>query len=117
MQRIASSANQSVKTVLPWNTSPGWAAHSRGRSLAVNASTACASASIPLNAVTRGGQLSVSSGSQIAARGISSGEETPTFSRRPGSPTTATGETSDPVPAVVGTATTGRIDPGTVPSP
>ena len=41
----------------------------------------------------------------------------PIFKTRSVSEITATGEASDPVPAVVGMATTGRIGPGTLNSP
>jgi hypothetical protein len=45
------------------------------------------------------------------------GLESPTFVPRWASLTTATGVASDPVPAVVGTAMSGRIGPGTANSP
>ena len=45
------------------------------------------------------------------------GLEMPTFISRSGSDSTATGVASDPVPEVVGTATTGRVGPGTTDSP
>ena len=80
-------------------------------------STAWTSASMPAYAETVAGALTVSSGSTMAARGIRYGLETPTFISRSGSATTATGVTSEPVPAVVGTATTGVTGPGTAFSP
>src|SRR5580704_1966884 len=87
------------------------------RTLAQNDSIACASASMPECAVTLAGQETVKDGSTIAHFGISAREAMPTFMARSGSATTATGLTSDPVPAVVGTATTGAIAPGILFSP
>jgi len=75
------------------------------------------SASMPECAVTEGGQVRVSSGSQIAERGIRCGLEMPTFMPSSGSPMTETGVTSEPVPAVVGSATSGTTGPGTRCSP
>lgn len=59
----------------------------------------------------------MSSGSQIAVCGMRCGLEMPTFISRSGSDRTATGVASDPVPDVVGTATTGMVGPGTTDSP
>ena len=70
------------------------------------------SASAPAIAVSDGGQVIVRSGSQMAAAGIRCGLEMPTLSVRLASEMTATGVTSDPVPAVVGTAITGTSDRG-----
>lgn len=70
-----------------------------------------ASASAPEIAVSEGGQVKVSSGSQIAVCGINSGLATPTFIIRSGSARTATGVTSDPVPAVVGSQPTAELVP------
>lgn len=75
------------------------------------------SASAPAMAVSPLGQVSVSSGSQIAVWGIRCGLETPTFRSRALSASTATGVTSEPVPDVVGIAITGMTDPGTLYSP
>jgi hypothetical protein len=79
----------------------------------VYASIAWDSASIPEWAVTLGGAPSVSSGSQIAWRGMSRGEATPIFISVAGSVMTETGVASEPVPAVVGSATSGSTGPGT----
>src|SRR5579862_8846490 len=87
------------------------------RTRAQKDSIACASASMPEWAVTLAGQETVSAGSTMAHFGISARDAMPTFIARSGSATTATGLTSDPVPAVVGTATTGVIGPGTLFSP
>ena len=83
----------------------------------MKASIAWVKASAPAIAVRDGGHVIVSSGSQIAAVAIRCGLEMPTFKIRSGSEITATGVTSEPVPAVVGTAITGRIGPGTLNSP
>ena len=45
------------------------------------------------------------------------GLEIPTFNVRSGSEMTATGVASEPVPAVVGTAISGMVGPGTLNSP
>ena len=74
---------------------------------------ACESASMPECAVTTGGAPTVSSGSQIAWRGIRCGLATPIFMSVAGSVMTATGVASEPVPAVVGSAISGTIGPGT----
>ena len=83
-----------------------------GRRTAVNASITCERASAPALAVRAGGQPSVSSGSHTAVCGMRWGLEMPTLLTRSGSVRTATGVTSDPVPAVVGRATTGSTGPG-----
>src|SRR5579863_4302205 len=88
-----------------------------GLTRAQNDSIACASASMPECAVTLAGQETVSAGSTTAHFGIRARDAMPTFIARSGSATTATGLTSDPVPAVVGTATTGAIGPGRLFSP
>ena len=77
------------------------------------ASIACESASIPECAVTTGGAPTVSSGSQIAWRGIMNGLATPIFISVFGSVMTDTGVASEPVPAVVGSAISGISGPGT----
>jgi len=76
-------------------------------------SIACESASMPECAVTMGGAPTVSSGSQIAWRGIMCGLATPIFISVAGSVITATGVASEPVPAVVGSAISGTLGPGT----
>ena len=53
----------------------------------------------------------------MAVRGIRYGLEIPTFIPSSGSPMTETGVTSEPVPAVVGSATSGTTGPGTRCSP
>ena len=79
---------------------------------------ACMSASSPTAAVTAGGQPTVSSGSrEIASRGRRCWCEMPVFTRCSGTSRTATAVTSEPVPAVVGSATTGRSGPGTARPP
>ncbi|MCY1528229.1 hypothetical protein D9M68_633280 [compost metagenome] len=75
------------------------------------------SASAPAIAVSPLGQVSVSSGSQMAVWGIRCGLDTPTFRSRALSASTATGVTSEPVPEVVGSAITGIVGPGTLYSP
>ncbi len=65
------------------------------------------SASIPLDAVTPGGQLTVSSGSTSATVGCITGLRRLAFSPCSGEARTAFGVTSAPVPAVVGKATHG----------
>ena len=64
-------------------------------------------------AVTVGGAPTVSSGSQIAWRGIRCGLATPIFISVFGSVMTDTGVASEPVPAVVGSAISGTTGPGT----
>ena len=71
---------------------------------------------MPAWAVTTGGAPTVSSGSQIACRGIRWRLATPIFMSVPGSVTTATGVASEPVPAVVGSAMSGISGPGTEPT-
>ena len=68
---------------------------------------------MPECAVTAGGAPTVSSGSQIAWRGIRCGLATPIFISVAGSVMTETGVASEPVPAVVGSAISGTIGPGT----
>ena len=70
-------------------------------------STACDSASIPVAAVSERGIDSVRSGSTRATRGQIRGSNRFIFLRRSVSVMMAEGETSLPVPAVVGTASTG----------
>ena len=65
------------------------------------------SASRPLDAVTAGGQPSVSAGSTSATRGSIRGLRRLALSRCSGTASTAFAVTSAPVPAVVGTATYG----------
>jgi len=79
----------------------------------VYASRACISASMPTAAVTPGGHDTVSSGSTIASDGRRYWCETPVFVPSRGKSTTATVVTSEPVPDVVGKATSGRTGPGT----
>ncbi len=89
-----------------------------GRATAMYDSIACESASMPEWAVTERGHVRVSSGSQIAVRGIRYGLEIPTFMPSSGSPITETGVTSEPVPAVVGSGDQrARPGPGTRCSP
>jgi hypothetical protein len=76
-------------------------------------SIACESASIPEWAVTTGGAPRVKSGSQMAWRGIRCELATPIFIAVAASVITATGVASEPVPAVVGSAISGRTGPGT----
>src|SRR5690554_4816367 len=67
-------------------------------------------------AVIAGGKLSVSSGSNTATSGNSSADETPALVVSP-VVITATGVTSEPVPAVVGTRIKGNRPPFTCSSP
>jgi hypothetical protein len=71
------------------------------------------SASRPVAAVTPGGHDTVRDGSTIASDGRRCAWETPVFVPSRGKSTIATVVTSDPVPDVVGRATTGRTGPGT----
>ena len=71
------------------------------------------SASMPVDAVTPGGHDTVSVGSTIASEGRRYPCEIPVFVPRRGKSMIATVVTSDPVPDVVGKATTGRTGPGT----
>ena len=114
---MARRANWSEERFLPTKTLSCVRSGVRGRRIAVKASIAWVMASAPAMAVRPGGQVSVRSGSQIAVTGMRCGLEMPTFSTRSVSERTATGVTSDPVPAVVGTAIRGRIGPGTSSSP
>ena len=68
------------------------------------ASTAWVSASMPVAAVIGPGMPFMSSASSAAASGTSFGSTTTAFTCFTGSVTTAATVTSDPVPAVVGTA-------------
>ena len=68
----------------------------------------CDMASRPVAAVREGGRPSVRSGSQIATEGIRCGLIRPSF--RPSAMTTTEPRpTSEPVPAVVGMATSGGM--------
>ena len=62
---------------------------------------------MPHAAVTVGGSVSVVSGSTIASRGRSDGCEIPVFMWSASTSMTQTGVASAPVPAVVGSATSG----------
>ena len=66
---------------------------------------------MPVPAVMSGGMPTVNSGSQIAVLGIMSGWKITFLVRVASSVTTPARPTSEPVPAVVGTAMTGAIDP------
>jgi len=79
-----------------------------------NGSMHCTSASSPACAVTDGGHAMVSSGSTRASAGSMDAERRLTFTLCSGEVTTPLAVTSEPVPAVVGTATTGseRTDSG-----
>ena len=77
------------------------------------ASSAWSSASSPVAAVTPGGHDVVSSGSTTARLGWRKRWEIPVFVPRLGKSTIATVVTSEPVPDVVGSASTGRSGPGT----
>src|ERR1700692_12044 len=114
MQEIALAARTSETGFLPTKIACG---EIPVRTFAQYDSIACVSASMPEWAVTLAGQEMVSAGSTTAHFGIRARDAMPTFIARSGSATTATGLTSDPVPAVVGTATTGAIGPGTLFSP
>lgn len=83
----------------------------------MKASIAWVMASAPAMAESEGGQVRVRSGSHIATCGMRCGLEMPTFMTRSVSDRTATGVTSEPVPAVVGTAINGSTGPGTLNSP
>jgi len=110
-------AYMSLNRFLPTKTFPMGVSAAAGLRAVVNASIACVRASAPDPAVSIGGHVRVSSGSQSATAGIRYGLEMPTFTARSGSANTATGVTSEPVPAVVGMAMTGMIGPGTRNSP
>jgi len=70
---------------------------------------------MPLSAVTFGGQVNVSSGSTTASAGRRKLLSVLTFILFAVSVNTAACETSLPVPAVVGTQTSGSTGPGTFP--
>ena len=63
--------------------------------------------SMPADAVTPGGWLSISSGSTTASAGRRPGWLIPVFTRRSSTSSTHTVVLSAPVPVVVGTATRG----------
>ena len=67
-------------------------------------STACVSASIPVAAVIDGGSPVISCGSSAAMRGTMRVSTITSLLWRSGSAMTAATVTSEPVPAVVGTA-------------
>ena len=67
-------------------------------------STAWVSASMPVAAVTGAGSPTISVGSSAAMRGTRRGSMMTTLSLASGSEITAATVTSEPVPAVVGTA-------------
>ncbi len=92
MSRIASSAIASPIGVRTRATIPA---------------IACASASMPVWAVASGGTECVRIGSTTASWARSAGEAMPALRAARGSVMTAPPETSEPVPAVVGTATSG----------
>ena len=69
-----------------------------------NASTACVSASMPVAAVTAGGRPVISTGSSAAIVGTRRVSAITSFLLVTGSEITAATVTSEPVPAVVGTA-------------
>jgi hypothetical protein len=71
---------------------------------------ACTMASTPVIAVTRGGRPRVRSASSTATSGSSVAELTPALVVSP-VVITATGVTSEPVPAVVGTRISGSRPP------
>ena len=73
---------------MPTATRSSGSSHSGGRVTAMYASIACESASMPECAVTEAGHVRVSSGSQMAVRGIRYGLEMPTFIPSSGSPMT-----------------------------
>src|SRR3954447_2369071 len=78
---------------------------------AVQDSSAWQTMSIPLAAVTSAGRLRVSSGSTTASAGRSRGLLMPDFTRSDRRSSTQVPVLSEPVPAVVGTATTGGSGP------
>ncbi|CFP12511.1 Uncharacterised protein [Bordetella pertussis] len=73
-------------------------------------------ASIPVAAVMAGGRPSVKEASRTARSAYSTGEMTPALAPSP-VVTTAIGVASEPVPAVVGTCTSGKRGPATRPMP
>ncbi len=70
-------------------------------------SSAWQTMSMPALAVTSGGKETVTVGSTTASTGRSDGWLMPVLTRRPRMSSTHTGVLSEPVPAVVGTATSG----------
>ena len=72
---------------------------------------------MPVDAVTAGGMPMVSNGSTKAASGTRCGLMTPFFNPSAESCTMAIGETSLPVPDVVGTHTSGVLRPASLPMP
>ena len=68
---------------------------------------------MPIDAVTPGGHETVRAGSTIASAGRRCWCETPVFVPSRGKSTIATVVTSEPVPEVVGSATSGSTGPGT----
>jgi hypothetical protein len=101
-RRTASSATASAS---------GW------KPAATYASRPWVKASIPVAAVSRGGRSTVSSGSQIATRGMRNGLKMTVLRPVSGSVATPERPTSDPVPAVVGIATSGGMSSRTKRSP
>src|SRR5262249_4178799 len=118
MRVIASRAIASAIGFFPWYTlfSPLGSGKS-SLSHAVNASMACVSASIPESAVTFGGHDTLRSGSTTAASARRNGLRQLTLICLAVSVNTAAADTSEPVPAVVGTQMIGVIGPGTRQSP
>src|SRR5439155_22341858 len=100
----AVSANMLPNGCRPWYTerSPGGSGNS-ALSTAVYASMACVRASMPLSAVTFGGHDTVNSGSTMATRGRRYQLSKPVFTWLSVSVKAAACDTSEPVPAVVGT--------------
>src|SRR5262249_41161209 len=86
-------------------------------STAVYASIACVSASMPLSAVTFGGHDTVSIGSTSATRGGKKLLVMANLSLFSVLVQTDGAETSEPVPAVVGTQISDMIGPGILSSP
>ena len=109
------------RSPLPARRSPSAASPSvTGLALTdTNGSRHWVSASRPLDAVAAGGQPTVSNGSTIATAGSMTGLRMLTFTRCAGTANTEFIVVSEPVPAVVGTATHGtpgrrsRAGPGT----
>ena len=86
------------------------------RAVTTSPAIAWASASIPVYAVSFGGSPCVSTGSTSACWARSSGLAMPALTWVPSSVITAPPDTSEPVPAVVGTHTSGT-DGGSYPRP
>jgi hypothetical protein len=84
-----------------WHPQAGW------RGLDTIGSNELREASMPVDAVSAGGRSWVSSGSTIASRASMRGLRRLTLMPSPGDASTALRVTSDPVPAVVGTAMKG----------